>query len=204
MTYDYILSRDTDEPFCSNQSADKRAQSIEWIGWAPDYAEPGYSPAGKNGVLMGNWNNFSRRAYDLLEKAGYSCEWEDEWLTCGECGNVFRSTGDSYSWSMYGVITDGDCTCGDCVKENPAAYLESLEDNPRQCITIDGIEPADRGYVKHNGTFENGWHGRRDDPKAIMEYIHSHGGTNVIFALASVGQWDLAFTAWHRGEMVEA
>lgn len=198
MTFEYILLHDCDEPHCSTASAERRAVHIEWIAYASDYAEPGYT-AGKAGVLTGNWNEFSQRAYDLLEKAGYSCEWEDEWTTCEECGKLFRTSGDSYGWTMYGSVDDNGCICGDCIKSDPTAYLETLEDNPRRAITIDGVDPTEHGYTKHNGTFETGWYpGQNDDPREILDALKAEGKTGILFAVAGVGQFDLHFTAWYK------
>lgn len=78
------------------------------MGWAPKYAEPGYDQPEKC-VLMANWNEFPRGLDTLLERAGYSIEWSDEWTTCESCNGALRTQPDGYSWEPS--YKDDD-TCG--------------------------------------------------------------------------------------------
>lgn len=74
----------------------------ENMGSALKYAEPGYGPAPKNGILFANWNVFPEAVSDWLEAEGYALEWSDEWSTCDDCGSAFRTCADSYAWSPAG------------------------------------------------------------------------------------------------------
>ncbi len=103
------------------------------MDWAAEYAEPGYT-AGKKGILFANWNNetrkgteeerkageywpvvdsFRSRAGDMFEKAGFECEWSDEWSTC-ECGKAFRYEGDHMGWRPSYIIHESGYTCREC------------------------------------------------------------------------------------------
>jgi hypothetical protein len=198
MTYEYILRHDIDTPHSSTASIETRLSYIDWIEFASEFAEPGYS-ANKRGILFANWNECSRRVFVMLETYGYTLEWEDEWTTCEGCGNAFRTSGDSYGWTMYGSIDDDGCYCGDCIKNVPDGYLARLEDDATRAITIAGIDPAEHGYTKHNGTYEAGLYPGQDaQPAKILEALHAAGHTGVVFAIEGVGQFDVDFTVWIR------
>lgn len=170
--------------------------------WASEYAEPGYSdPAG--GILFGNWNDHAgskdrKRFCDIAEHAGFELEWSDEWSTCGDCGKAFRTSPDSYGWMASYNYTDGDLICVECLTDDPAGHLATLEDDPTTANTISRINPGDHGYVRYNGDFENGFHpGQTDDPAQITKTMQALGLSRIIFNLESVGQFDVRFSAWY-------
>ncbi len=171
----------------------------EELSWAEAYAEPGYSSE-KPGIFFANWNP---RTYDnptkadqtmprlaaILEKMGAEIEWSDEWLQC-DCGKAFRTSGDSYSWLMYGYIGDGDYACGDCVLEDPEDYLEERINNPKAANVLVDLS-------KHGWTQRDRWHpGQNDDPQAIAETIPDH--LDYIFEITGTGQWDISFAIYTR------
>lgn len=103
------------------------------IDSATDYAEPGYT-ASKRGVLFADWNDetrhgtdeerasgeywpkvstFRSRVADILERAGFECEWSDEWGVCA-CGKAVRTEPNGYSWRPSYMIVDGWYTCREC------------------------------------------------------------------------------------------
>jgi len=176
---------------------DRRTLNTEYVNWSPKYAEPGYTdtPAG---ILFANWNQVSRRVQDILERAGYSLEWEDEWTTCSDCGNAVRITADSYNWqaSYWNPEDSGELFCQSCI--DPESYLESLHNNTRQCATIHGIDPKDHGYVKLQGDLEAGWSGN-DDPKAVYKQLRKSGEKRpLIFVLDYAAQFDIGFSVWAK------
>lgn len=103
------------------------AQSaIDNLGYAKGYSEPGYSDPEK-GVLFCNWNLFCRDLTKILERYGYEIEWEDEWATCGECGNAVRTSPDGWDWRPYydsGALQHGELICLDCVKQEDNSTRE--------------------------------------------------------------------------------
>jgi hypothetical protein len=127
MTPQFILKHDSKEPHCSDASKESREGYIEEMRWTAEYAEPGYTPDGSRGILFANWNHFSKKAGELLERYGYTLEWSDEWDTCEDCNKAVRTSGDCYGWEPYFVLVD-DCSvvCLDCLDR--AAHLEALED----------------------------------------------------------------------------
>lgn len=94
------------------------AQSeIDNMGYASEYAEPGYEQP-KKGILFANWNRLPRGLDDILEKAGYAIEWSDEWFTC-DCGKAVRTSADSYCWTpSYKETKHGEILCKDCAEDS--------------------------------------------------------------------------------------
>jgi len=172
---------------------------IDGLGYAKEYAEPGYTDPAK-GILFANWNYFPRGVADILENYGYEIEWSDEWDFCSDCNKAFRTSGNSYSWQPSYADLDGSRICIECLQQDPTEYLESLEDNPRRALNIDGIDPADYGYTMLEGEYENGWHpGQNDDPKAIYKNLRAEGFKKpLLFQIDSVGQFDISFVVWQR------
>ena len=197
MTPEYILRKSLCRPpSCGLYDLRSRENEIENLGWAREYAELGYSDPEK-GILFANWNKFCREATDLLESAGYEIEWSDEWTTCGECGKAMRTNPDSYGWQpSYFLVNDCEMLCIDCL--DVEEYLESLEDNPRQALN-DHISPADYGYIKLEGEFENGLHpGQNDNPKNIYERLHAAGHKRLLFNIDEVSQFYITFSIWEK------
>jgi len=177
------------------------------------YAEPGYSDPESGLIAFGNWNEISRwdaaknesitiddtpsRVAALLEKLGVELEWSDEWAFCDQCNKAVRTSPDSYCWKRsYWQDDSGSVTCCDCIAEDPSDYLESLEGNTRNCITL-YIDLAEHGYVMLEDGFENGFHyGQDADPKLIGKALREQGIERFLFHLDHTGQFDLAFSVW--------
>jgi hypothetical protein len=170
------------------------------VQYASAYAEKGYKDP-EAGILFANWNDVSRRVQDILARAGYELEWEDEWYTCSGCGKAFRTSPDSYGWQpSYADLSEhGELLCFDCV--DPEEYLESLEDNPRRALNLPEIDPANHGYVRLNeNEFENGWYGIEDDPQAIYKKVTQAGHKRILFQISGVGQFSINFNVWKKQE----
>ena len=194
-------NQDTPEPKNALTGWDGRTLDPENVQFAAEYAEPGYSNP-ESGILFADWNACSQRVCDLLETAGYSLEWEDEWTTCGECGKALRISPDSYSWLPSYVDCECEYICHDCV--DPESYLESIEDSPRKALTIDSINPADYGYILLDDSFENGFHpDQNDDPVKISKELHSKGYKHLLFKIDGKGQFDISFSVYHKPEGAE-
>jgi hypothetical protein len=186
------------------------ASRIEEISTAAKYAEPGYSG---EFIAFGNWNNISRydvapqsgndlpeKVCKLLERTGFECEWSDEWMTC-DCGKAVRTSPDSHSWQRYWAYDESGFKCGDCIKQDPAAYLESIEGNPSHASTIKGVDPEEYGYKPFNGTFATGFHpGQTDDPKRVEAEMKKAGHKRYLFALDHAEQFCLMWKAYYMPE----
>jgi hypothetical protein len=186
------------------------------------YAEPGYS-----GVLVatGNWNTVDRyvpptngeayghrapvpggdlpeRLAKIFEKLGFECEWSDEWHACDECCRLVRQQPDSYSWKpSYALLNECEVYCHECIKKDPEAYLESLEDGGTLTLNID---PSAFGYVKHEEC-ESGWFpGQTDDPKKIAKHLQSKGISRFFFEVTEPSQFYTKWCVWiHEDETIE-
>jgi|SRR5215469_1199077 len=189
------------------------------VQWHEDYAEPGYS-CGKHGVVTGNWNNIDEydpatktrrdisdipeRLSRVLEKLGVEIEWSDEWTSCSGCYKIVRTSGDSYSWQPSYVYGDGEIYCHDCISDDPDSHLESLEDNPDTCNTIEDIDPADYGYVKVNeDSYETGWHpGQTDSPHQIAKDLRAKKVYRFLFNLDENSQFYSRWSVYvHKDEI---
>jgi len=179
-----------------------RAQSeIENMGYAPGYAEPGYSDP-KRGILFANWNYFPRDIGNLLEKAGFEIEWSDEWTTCEDCGKALRTSPNSYDWQPSYLHAKDSCEflCLDCAENEMEDILESYENDPRAAFN-DHVDPADYGYHKLEGDFESGFHpGQNDDPKKIYARLKAAGHERLLFVIDRVQQFDVSFSIWEKIE----
>lgn len=173
-----------------------RTLNVEFVQYASEYAEgQGYSDP-KAGILFANWNDVSRRVQNILERAGYELEWEDEWTTCSSCGKALRTSPDCYSWQPAYIEQECEILCNECVE--PESYLESLEDQSKRALNNTNINPADHGYIKIEGDFENGWYGREDDPAKLLKQLHDEGHHRVLFQVSDVGQFSVGFCAWYK------
>ena len=123
MTPQFILKASLcREPFCASGDNWQRSalSEIDNLGYASEYAEPGYSPTEK-GVLFANWNYFPRNIDSILEGYGYAVEWSDEWSTCGECGKAVRTSPDNWGWTpSFRIFNDCELLCLDCAAESEA------------------------------------------------------------------------------------
>jgi hypothetical protein len=187
--------------------------------YAEDYADPGYSREGNGPIALGNWNDKTHydpetqertviddtpsRLAAVLERAGWTIDWDDEYLVC-ECGKAFRVQADSYSWTMYGFIGDGDYACGDCVQEDPEAFIQSYLNEDRMADTI-GLDLESIGFVQvpEDTFYESGFHpGQNDNPSELGPRL-TPDGYDRIWQINGTGQFDVRFSLWIRPEGYE-
>jgi hypothetical protein len=199
-----------------NNGALARAHGVD--NWAEGYAEPGYDDP-KHGILFGDWNTRETRdkldwrkvvAVDarpkrfaaIAEYAGYAIEWLDEWTTCDSCMRAIRTSPNSYGWTRaYYEDADYNRTCEACTLQDAEGYLESLEGNTCNAVTLN-VDPAAYSYVKVAGDYEKGMHpGQNDDPTVIAKTLRAHGVHRFLFKIDSVGQFDARFSLYvHESE----
>lgn len=180
----------------------EQQDEINNLGYAHEYAEPGYTNSGGKGILFANWNLFSKKAGDILEKMGFECEWSDEWTTCQDCGRAVRTSPDSYSYQpSYVILNECELFCMDCF--NKEAYLESIEDNSDMAC-MRSIDPSEFGYELIEEGFESGLcHGMNDDPKKILEGFQDRGISGIVFRLSRSSQFYCNFEVWRKIEETE-
>jgi len=228
MTAQEALKNLTDPPSAEDQqlclSLMQKAEEAagSWVSTATHYSEPGYEA--ESTILFANWNsegkwNQETREYEttsnlmpllceLAEKVGFAIEWSDEWSMCDDCQGAFRISGDSYSWTMYGYVTeDGDAVCGNCIIEDPDDYFAAIAGDHRKAITIHGVDPTQHGYARVNdedNKFEHGMFGGQDaSPEAIAITLKSAGIEDFLFSIDSTGQFDLRFSVFAPEDVIE-
>ena len=201
---------------CASNEASNQLE--EFSTHTSGYAEPGYNNPESGIILTGNWNNVTRYDYETRESVklsdfperlakifskryGAELEWSDEWCACSDCGKLVRTQADSYGWKRYYFESDGENICGDCVKKDPANYLESLEGKDRQAITID-VDPEKHGYAKLAEELQNGLYGGQcADPATIAKNLKEKDVNRFLFRIENVGQFDLTFSVFvHEDE----
>ena len=165
----------------------------------PGCVEPRYDD---KPVILGDWNHVPGKVFDMLERNGYSCEWLDEWSSCGNCGKVFRTSPNSYHWQPAYWMTEGDITCLECL--DPQEYYESLENHPSKCATdtiLNKYPIENYGYELVKDDYQNGWHeGMNDDPKTILKAAQENKPGKYIFVLDEQSQFYITFSLYRKME----
>lgn len=143
--------------------------------------------------------------YDIVESA-LGCEWgfSDEYTTCCDCGNVIRTSPDSYGWQPDYYVGDGFIACKECFDNTPnyqEAYIEERINNPQNAVNglLDKDQIEELGFVEVDEDFENGWYNRHDNPQKIYDRL-SENYEEVLFYVDGVGQFHVSFVAFVRGE----
>ena len=75
---------------------------------------------------------------NVVESA-LGCEWgfSDEYTFCYDCGNIIRTSPDSYHWQPNFYVGDGFIACNRCFNDNEYYQEEYLADkinNPKQAV----------------------------------------------------------------------
>lgn len=144
--------------------------------------------------------------YNIVESA-LGCEWgfSDEYTTCDDCGNIIRTSPDSYHWQPDFYIGDGFIVCNRCFNDSEDYQEEYLADkinNPKQAVnglmTEEQIEEL--GFKKLNSEYEYGWYNVNHDPEKIYEAL-SKDFEEILFYVNNVEQFRVNFIVFVRGEI---
>ena len=144
-------------------------------------------------------DEYDTSVLDELFDNGYQWGFRDEYSKCDRCGKVIRTEADSYSWVPdFFVTEDGEIICGDCVRENPKEYLETLYNNPEKANTILSAQDLiDNGFEKIDGDYEDGWYDKHDSPEEILnKALEAHPNGVFIFHISGQGQFATQFELW--------
>ena len=169
-------------------------------------SEPGYDD---KLVLLADWNQVPGKVFDKLEDLGYACEWIDEWITCADCGKAFRQSPTSYGWEFQGLwVNDCELVCRECWKDSYDDILTQYVDNHKRAVPSGFTDILlQNGFVcwqTDDGCvlYETGWHpGQNDNPESVLNEIKANDPRwQVVFALTSVGQFDVRWTAFIKLE----
>lgn len=130
---------------------------------------------------------------------------EDAYSTCDECGKIICTEPDSYSWVPDFFVSEGGIICGDCVRNNPSEYLQSLINNPKVANTILGDDDLEyAGFERMGGDYQNGWYDRNDSPEEILDNLLEQYPNGVfIFSITGQGQFATNFEVWGESNSLD-
>jgi hypothetical protein len=181
-------------------------QTAVWVtgNWNPKRypreGEPPLTPEENVGPLLAA----------ALERVGAEVEWLDEWTECAECYRLTRTEADSYSWRPANAwVEDVGTVCADCLVKYGEDALPPYLNDPRMAVTwCDGAHLESLGFVQweesNPHTYESGWYGTEDDPKAITASIRrEYPDADIIFLLDASEQFRIEFSAYVRTEKPE-
>jgi|SRR5690606_26542128 len=144
--------------------------------------------------------------YNIVESA-LGCEWgfSDEYTTCDDCGNIIRTSPDSYHWQPDFYIGDGFIVCNRCFNDSEDYQEEYLADkinNPKQAVNglMTEEQIKELGFKKLNSEYEYGWYNVNHDPEKIYEAL-SKNFEEVLFYINNVEQFRVNFIVFVRGEI---
>ena len=144
--------------------------------------------------------------YNIVESA-LGCEWgfSDEYTTCDDCGNIIRTSPDSYHWQPDFYIGDGFIVCNRCFNDSEDYQEEYLADkinNPKQAVNglMTEEQIKELGFEKLDSEYESGWYNVNHDPEKIYEAL-SKNFEEVLFYINNVEQFRVNFIVFVRGEI---
>lgn len=162
-------------------------ESWEDVAKIQKLLDPSFEPRGK----------YDTSVIDEFMPWGFS----EEYNVCNSCGEVVRTEPDSYSWTPDFFISNDGIYCGDCTRNDPQDYLETLINNPKVVNTIlseSDLENA--GFEKLDGDYESGWYDRNDSPQEILnDLMNSFPYGEFVFNITSKGQFAVNFDVYGRG-----
>jgi hypothetical protein len=153
--HDFLIVHDWETVRGDNESRDTTPEFLETLS-----ATTGYNPD-EHAFADDFW--------------GFS----DWYTTCGECGNVVRTSPTSYGWIPDYWVSDCGLVCGDCVRDSLVdEYIENLTDT-RHINTARGchlLDPEDHGFTLVLEGLESGMHpGQADNPIALQKWANENG-----------------------------
>lgn len=192
---------------------------------ATEYGEPGYSIYENDPLIItANWNpprwpregdeplTFQEQLMPNLEETcralTIEIEWSDEWDVCFECGKLYRTEPDSYSWQPSMVFVECDWVCNECIRNNHEFFsfvIGGAINNPNFAFTyLDATDMVNAGFTQwepdNEQTYYSGWFEHMtDDPKKILNFIlEALPEAEVVFLLDEASQFYSKFSAWFR------
>lgn len=131
----------------------------------------------------------------------------DEYVTCSDCNHVICISPSYYGHKPDYYFGDGFVVCGECFRgesDYQEDYLQERINNPKNAINglITSDNLVELGFTKLNeDSYESGHHyGQTDDPEEIYNEL-SDKYDEVVFFISDVGQFDIHFDVYVRGEV---
>lgn len=169
--------------------------------FATEYnGKPFYIIEDKEGLMkelgFDSYGDLENLLDDQLGNWGYA----DDWNTCYWCGKAIPAY--SYYDSDYWIDYEGaGFICGDCTRNNPEvrkAYLETLINNYDSANLLLGNEELEAaGLIKLESVYGNGYYGRNDKPKDVLEILKErYPNGKFIFNIITSNPWETSFNVW--------
>lgn len=149
-----------------------------------------------------NWDSY-------CEEIGWEWGFADEYSTCGNCGGLIKTSPDYYGWTPDYWITDGDITCGDCVREDFAEeYIGEILHGYHHChdfstanVLIGFDQLYKMGFYKLDEKYYNGMHhGMNDKPEDVFKKLEKKHW--VLFEIHP-SQFYVKFEVWVKDKQGE-
>ena len=133
-----------------------------------------------------------------IDKIFNNWSFADEYDICNCCGKAVYAQ-DPYKSPDRWVDYEGcEILCGDCVRENPDSYIDSLVNNPKSANHLLKDEQLENlGWELQDTNFANGWYGRTDKPEDVLQRQNSMG-FDVIFQINYTNPFEVGFTFWKK------
>ncbi len=123
---------------------------------------------------------------------------EDEHMTCENCGKAIHITPGYYGDRPRYVILECDMLCGDCIHDNYVEeYIELCTNNEKNAINTQIVseeELTKLGWKQLSRRYESGLHeGQNDKPINVLNKLKKK--FDVLFTYET-SQFDITFWAW--------
>ena len=124
----------------------------------------------------------------------------DSYMVCDECNKVIELHSYNNPNKYFVDRDEGMVYCDECVKKDPANYIDFLINNPQNANTIlNSIELTKQGFHKITDKFEFGWYGQTDNPKTILDKVlKEHPNGKFIFNIINVQPLATQFELWGK------
>lgn len=125
---------------------------------------------------------------------------DDEYITCSDCGQVIKTTPDFYGDYPDYWIDDNGVQCEQCTRNNPDCYFEHLKNNAAAAnVFFNDSELLEYGFIRINADdYESGLYpGQNDNPRKIFDQLKDKHDY-IIFSITDIGQFDIHFAVYYR------
>jgi len=181
---------------------ESKIEECEFSDTAYDYGEPGYTKNDdEKPILFHDWNNYPNSLLFLMEDAGYSYEWEDEWIV-NEEGIAFRTQPDKIGWEQSYFTTEDDRILS--IEGNEEEYIAKHMDCVEKAISS-RVDPALYGW-KSVGEIchETGLYAKNEDPEDMLEEIEEtvedFESMHFLFQICAIGPFSITWKLWIKEE----
>ena len=101
-------------------------REVQYMEECSEYGDQGYRLSSGTRIAFANWNDISDNVQKYLELNGYELQWNDEWIINYETDKCYRCSPDSYSWTPYYHITDGENIGGDEIETDTDIAIDEV------------------------------------------------------------------------------